>query len=369
MSNNVVSPFATGYKTLLPLKTIPLIFITCFLASNVIAQHTSQLKEKLDSIYRQDQKARLEIQHFLADETYQKHVLDSANMMPDEYLQQILVTQEQTDQSNLHFIDSVIRIHGYPGKSLVGSPTNEVAWYIIQHSSDIGAYFHLVKSAGKKHELPYPLVCRMQDRLLLQKNRKQRYGTQSVCMSNGNGTLTCFISPLRNPEKVNTRRKKAGFDQTIEQYADEIGAIYPIQYNKRDQPKPVSQNSRRPEPKNQIITDDLSSPYEIYAAGTDWSIGIQNITAMSGRIASVLLPYESTPDFYNVSIQTDNEKTVYLLTNNTVKKLTLTLAEGPCEFNISDNKFAYEYQATLLIENGETRITLNGCASVNNSLE
>ena len=65
--------------------------------------------------------------------------------------------QRTIDLSNLLFIETVFKKYGYPGKTLVDTPTNEVAWYVIQHSEKIPQYFEMIKKAGIKKRTPlYP---------------------------------------------------------------------------------------------------------------------------------------------------------------------------------------------------------------------
>lgn len=56
----------------------------------------------------------------------------------------------------------------------------------------------------------------MEDRYLMTDGKPQIYGTQGMTFDDARGS---FIWPIENPEKVNERRKEAGFDETIEEYA------------------------------------------------------------------------------------------------------------------------------------------------------
>ena len=40
----------------------------------------------------------------------------------------------RTDSTNTQRISQIMSKHGYPGKSLVSTPINEAAFYVIQHS-------------------------------------------------------------------------------------------------------------------------------------------------------------------------------------------------------------------------------------------
>jgi hypothetical protein len=59
---------------------------------------------------------------------------------------------QQADSTNLLRMKSIIKQYGYPGKSLVGEPTNDAAWHVIQHSDDIKPYLPLIKKAAKRGE-------------------------------------------------------------------------------------------------------------------------------------------------------------------------------------------------------------------------
>jgi len=47
-------------------------------------------------------------------------------------------------------VEAIFRKVGYPGKTLVGHPANEAAYYVIQHSDKIKKYFPLIEQAGQK---------------------------------------------------------------------------------------------------------------------------------------------------------------------------------------------------------------------------
>lgn len=60
----------------------------------------------------------------------------------------------KNDSINIRRIEILILKHGYAGKSLVGEPTNETMWYVIQHSNKIKKYYPLIEKAGIENELP-----------------------------------------------------------------------------------------------------------------------------------------------------------------------------------------------------------------------
>lgn len=185
----------------------------------------SKVKISLDSIIEKDSTNRILILEMITqlnsneqnnpnDSLVRKLILDS--------IQNVLTTQEIIDFSNIVFIDSLIKIYGYPGLTLVGTPTNEYAWYIIQHSDKIDSYLKIIKQAGKQHEIPMYLVAKMIDRSKLQKGKKQIFGTQGKTILTNDSNVTSFIWPIRNPRNVNKRRSKAGFKLSIEQHCQEL---------------------------------------------------------------------------------------------------------------------------------------------------
>ena len=95
-------------------------------------------------------------------------------------------------------------------------PTNEAAFYIIQHSKMIDNYLPLLKEAAEKKELRFQLYAMMLDRSLMFQNKEQVYGTQGTGFDvknpkTGQWERLFIIWPIQDPATVNQRRKEAGF--------------------------------------------------------------------------------------------------------------------------------------------------------------
>lgn len=170
-----------------------------------------EMKRRLDSIAVLDQKYR----KLMRAETPEARAVLGKEMglSEAEYSGDIWKMQSVIDSANLAYVETIFKTRGYPGKSMVGEPTNTAAWYVLQHSNKIGTYLPLVKKAGEADEIPMKLVAMMEDRYLMDEGKPQVYGTQGR-MENGEK----FIWPIENPESVNERRKKVGFNTTIEEY-------------------------------------------------------------------------------------------------------------------------------------------------------
>ena len=182
-----------------------------------------RLKHELDSLYRLDQIYRAAM---FADN--KQHIVDSLaaaqHLSTAEVQQKLIGLMMTADSSDIRRVRAIIRRYGYPGKTLVGTPTNGAAFYVIQHSNSIPQYLPLIKQAADKGELPFRLYAMMLDRQLMYTGKPQLYGTQG-CGYNGQPP---FIWPVEDPVHVNERRKKAGFDLTVEQNAQRMDIPYHV---------------------------------------------------------------------------------------------------------------------------------------------
>jgi hypothetical protein len=141
--------------------------------------------------------------------------------------------QSGIDSSNLIMVEKIIKDYGYPGKSLVGVPSNEAAFYVIQHSRVIDKYLLFVKQAAEKNELPFRLYAMMLDRSLMNQGKEQVYGTQAMGFQVEDAKtrkkeMRMIIWPIQDAAFVNQRRKEAGFDQTVEENAKRLGVEYKV---------------------------------------------------------------------------------------------------------------------------------------------
>ena len=221
-----------AYNCALHMKFILLLALLPQLAA---AQATinPRLKHELDSIYAVDQKWRGMLFN------------PRISRRPDSLARALGVTREslptyipgqmlRTDSTNLVRVKQLLKQYGYPGKALVGTPTNEAAWYVIQHSPDIDQYLPFIKKAAGKGELPFYLYAQMLDRQLMRDGKEQRYGTQALgynVLNPKTGRREAqppFMWPIQDAARVNERRKKAGFEDTVEQEAAGMGIQYRV---------------------------------------------------------------------------------------------------------------------------------------------
>lgn len=201
------------------------LLLSCLLVLPVLAHaqrpQNPRHKHELNSLYVIDQLYR----EALVDPSKSRlrdSIAQARHFPQGRESQGLMTLMVQTDSSNATRVYALLRRYGYPGKTLVGTPTNEAAFYVLQHSARIAQYLPLVERAAQQGELPFRLYAMMLDRHLMYTQQPQVYGTQGMTYTGGKG----FICPIRDPAHVNKRRKKAGFDQTVEANAQCLGIEY-----------------------------------------------------------------------------------------------------------------------------------------------
>ena len=216
-------------------RLLPLLLLSLLpqLAAAQTSPQNPSLKHELDSIYAVDQRWRGML--FNPRINRRPDSLARALGMTRESLSTYIPVQMlRTDSTNQVRVHQILKQYGYPGKSLVGAPTNEAAWYVIQHSDAIDQYLPLIKKAAGKGELPFYLYAQMLDRQLMRDGKEQRYGTQAFGYNVLNPKTgrrepqPPFMWPIKDATRVNERRKKAGFEDSVEQEASDMGIQYRV---------------------------------------------------------------------------------------------------------------------------------------------
>jgi uncharacterized membrane protein YphA (DoxX/SURF4 family) len=170
------------------------------------------LKQDLDRIFFLDKKYRSVIDAenpLVRDSLIMAHEISRDSIDSDFWAKQIVL-----DSANIEFLDKIILEKGYPGKSLVGELSKDKAWSVIMHSNRIAKYVDIVKEAAENEELTYTKAAEMEDLYLMNKGEEQKYGTQTFYYND-----KYYIWPIKDEESVNVRRKEAGFNLSVYQYA------------------------------------------------------------------------------------------------------------------------------------------------------
>jgi len=214
------------------MRRIIIIVLTffCILKSFGQTKINPGLKKELDSIYIEDQKYR-ELLFSDILRTRADSIAGLYNIPKSELPGYLMNAMQKADSLNMIRIEQIIDQYGYPGKSLAGEPTNEAAFFVIQHSQKIDQYLPLIKKAADKKELSFKLYAMMLDRSLMYHGKEQVYGTQGkgiqiINTETGKKEFKMIIWPIKHSNTVNKRRKKAGFDETVEENAKRLGIDY-----------------------------------------------------------------------------------------------------------------------------------------------
>ena len=212
--------------------TLTLLFICALTFASAQTKLNLPLKYELDSMYVLDQKYR-ELLSVKLDSNRVDSLTRVYGVNKENLTNQIWKIQTLADSSNIKRVVEIIKQYGYPGKTLVGEPTNEAVFYVIQHSSVIDKYLPLIEKAAKEKQLPFHLYAMMKDRSLMYNKKEQIWGTQAKGMTvynkeTGKTRWVFFIWPVADPANVNKRRKEAGFPQTVEDNAKRMNLTYKV---------------------------------------------------------------------------------------------------------------------------------------------
>jgi hypothetical protein len=212
--------------------TTTLLFICALTFARAQSKINLPLKHELDSMYVLDQKYR-EFLSAKLDSNKVDSLTKLYGVTKEGLTTHIWKLQTLVDSSNIKRVEAIINQYGYPGKTLVGEPTNEAVFFVIQHSTVIDKYLPLIEKAAKQMQLPFRLYAMMKDRSLMYNKKEQIWGTQAKGMNiinkeTGKPKWAFFIWPIANAPTVNKRRKEAGFPDTVEENAKRMGLIYKV---------------------------------------------------------------------------------------------------------------------------------------------
>lgn len=128
------------------------------------------------------------------------------------------------DRENQQTVVSIIEKCGFPTIKEHGYKSVEAVFLVIQHAGKNlrEKYFPLIKKSADQGELQWSTVALMEDRMLMDRGEKQKYGSQ-VRKDNGNEEWSLY--PIQDPENVNKRRAEVGLGP-IEEYLRHFGIEY-----------------------------------------------------------------------------------------------------------------------------------------------
>lgn len=171
------------------------------------------IKAELEKMLEQDQELRRR-----ADEVEEKHGSKSKE------LEELWEKQREIDKKNLSRLEQIIKVNGWPRKSVVGSTASLAAFLILQHADYEyqKKYFPLVNEALKEGEIEPNRVALLEDRILIREGKEQIYGTQ---LKRNESSGKYELSPIKDEENLDKRRAAVGLSP-IAEYLKTFGLEY-----------------------------------------------------------------------------------------------------------------------------------------------
>ena len=162
--------------------------------------------DKRADIYNYDLSLKNHLEEMLErDQAYRTQWILSRQLHHEETQRDIALRlrADSIDSINQAEIRKILKEHGFPKKTEVGTSACEAAWIIIQHAPlDVQKeYLPMLEKAATEGNIQAALVAALHDRIDVREGRPQKYGTQR----NRNG-----ICPLLNKKMVNQWRKEVG---------------------------------------------------------------------------------------------------------------------------------------------------------------
>ncbi len=184
-------------------------------ASSESTLSIDEMKEQISAAFKKEQEVRKEmVSKIKAGET-------------DTMLNNKMI---KMDSVNRILAINFIETYGWPKISEVGKDVSYGIFYIIQHNDTetMKKYLPDLQARANSGEASKKHLAMMTDRVLMDENKKQIYGTQAAPRKDANGYVTneYYIWPIKNQEKVNDLRRSMGFENTVEEYAANIEASY-----------------------------------------------------------------------------------------------------------------------------------------------
>ncbi|MEM8970351.1 MAG: DUF6624 domain-containing protein [Bacteroidota bacterium] len=146
----------------------------------------------------------------------------------DTSLSTVKAKMRKVDSANQVGVKKILAEYGWLPQSKIGGKAAGTLFLVIQHADleTIRKYLPLLKSAVEAGEANATSAAMMEDRVLMYEGKKQLYGSQASGRPKEDGSSEYFIWPIENPEEVNQRRAKVGFNSTVEENAARMNAIY-----------------------------------------------------------------------------------------------------------------------------------------------
>lgn len=140
---------------------------------------------------------------------------------------------QRLDHQSQLALQKIIQRHGWPTLSRFGEIATQNAWLLAQHADQTPKFqtqvLDLMRPLLAKREVSPSHYAYLYDRVAVNTQKKQRFGTQGRCTEQG---WQAF--PLETPEKLSELRKEAGLEpfETYQKKVNQYCPKIPLKKNK-----------------------------------------------------------------------------------------------------------------------------------------
>ena len=167
----------------------------------LIFRREADMRAKIDSLLcdigRKDQEIRADWEKVATGNATQEEVIEYALKM------------EETDSTNLAAVSHILDTYGWP--SGLSHDANKAIFLAIDHSDlkTMNKYIGLFHDAVDKGYLSMNDLVTMEDRMLMNAGKPQKYGTQAYSLVE-DGKTVIYIWPVEDPDRLDALRKSVG---------------------------------------------------------------------------------------------------------------------------------------------------------------
>lgn len=141
----------------------------------------------------------------------------TGNITQEEAIEYALKMQ-QTDSTNLEVVSHILDTYGWP--SGLSEEANNAIFLVIDHSGPetMNKYIGIFHDAVEKGYLTMNDLVTMEDRMLMNAGKPQKYGTQAYSVTE-DGKTVIYIWPVEDPDRLDALRKSVGLSP-IKEYLE-----------------------------------------------------------------------------------------------------------------------------------------------------
>ena len=167
----------------------------------LIFRREADIRAKIDSLLcdigRKDQAVRADWAKVATGSVMQEEAIEYALKM------------EETDSANQASVSNILDTYGWP--TGLSDAANKAIFLVIDHSDlkTMNKYIELFRDAVEKGYIQMDDLVTMEDRMLMNEGKPQKYGTQAYTLVEDGKTMT-YIWPVEDPDKLDALRKSVG---------------------------------------------------------------------------------------------------------------------------------------------------------------